>query len=106
MDQSDNRFYREAAPVDGGPAFPCHTNPRPGTLSDAPQGMTLRDYFAAHAPIDQEISLAYAQKIVGRDCPDYAGATIANAMFWAEFRARMRYIEADAMLRARGEPCA
>ena len=33
----------------GGPAFPCHTNPQPGRLSDAPQGMTMRDYFAAAA---------------------------------------------------------
>lgn len=33
----------------GGPAFPCHTNPRPGQLADAPQGMTLCDYFAAKA---------------------------------------------------------
>lgn len=32
-----------------GPAFPCHTNPRPGVLSDAPQGITRRDYFAAKA---------------------------------------------------------
>ncbi len=33
----------------GGAAFPCHTNPKPGFLADAPQGMTLRDYFAAKA---------------------------------------------------------
>ena len=34
---------------DGGPAFPCHTNPRPDYLANAPQGMALRDYFAAAA---------------------------------------------------------
>lgn len=34
---------------DGGAAFPCHTNPRPGFLANAPQGMTMRDYFAAKA---------------------------------------------------------
>jgi len=34
---------------DGGAAFPCHTNPMPGKLANAPQGMTLRDYFAAAA---------------------------------------------------------
>lgn len=34
---------------DGGTAFPCHTNPMPGKLANAPQGMTLRDYFAAAA---------------------------------------------------------
>jgi hypothetical protein len=34
---------------DGGAAFPCHTNPMPGKLANAPQGMTLRHYFAAAA---------------------------------------------------------
>lgn len=33
----------------GGPAFPCHSNPAPGRLLDAPEGMKLRDYFAAKA---------------------------------------------------------
>lgn len=31
------------------PAFPCHTNPLPGKLANAPQGMTKREYFAAAA---------------------------------------------------------
>lgn len=33
----------------GGPAFPCHTNPLPGKLANAPQGMTLRQYYKAAA---------------------------------------------------------
>jgi hypothetical protein len=33
----------------GGAAFPCHTNPMPGKLANAPQDMTLHDYFAAAA---------------------------------------------------------
>jgi len=34
---------------DGGPAFPCHTNPLPGKLANAPQGMTMRQYYKAAA---------------------------------------------------------
>ncbi|HDR9134415.1 hypothetical protein [Burkholderia vietnamiensis] len=71
---------------DGGPAFPCHTNPRPGTLNEAPQGMTLRDYFAAHAP----------------DVPDDFDWAAGETDSWQR-RARWSFHYADAMLRARGE---
>lgn len=67
----------------GGPAFPCHTNPRPDMLNDAPQGMTLRDYFAAKvltSLLDQH-----------RDCDDIEIAKLA-------------YDLADAMLRQRIDP--
>ncbi|MGG5541927.1 hypothetical protein P4G95_09000 [Burkholderia vietnamiensis] len=73
---------------DGGPAFPCHTNPRPGTLNEAPQGMTLRDYFAAKfmqgfiAAPDRETEYSHVTK---DEC------------------AKRAYQMADAMLRARGE---
>lgn len=65
-------------------------------------GMSLRDYFAVHAQIDsEEVGVRYAEAIVGRDMPDFAADPIANSTFWADYRARMRYIEADAMLAAR-----
>lgn len=68
---------------DGGPAFPCHTNPRPGTLNEAPQGMSLRDYFAAKA------MQAYIARIQPHDMDD---ATFdANISRWS-------YETADAML--------
>jgi hypothetical protein len=73
---------------DGGAAFPCHTNPRPGTLNDAPQGMTLRDFFAAKA-----LAAMIAQP--GKD-PENCGkkAVPRLAMFAYEY--------ADAMIAARG----
>lgn len=92
MDQTENRFYRdkEVAAVDGGPAFPCHTNPRPGHLTDAPQGMTLRDYFAGKA---MEGMLAHATRYRPRaDAPEDWHVAIAEEA----------YELADAMLRARG----
>ena len=68
-------------------------------------GMTLRDYFAAHtAEVSDEIGIQYAEKIVGRKMPDFAALPLDNAAFWAEYRAIMRYIEADAMLAARVKP--
>lgn len=78
MDQSENRFYRERAfaLADGGPAFPvpdrdmAHaagsaavmgvTDPaeRDRLYADAynkaVRGMTLRDYFIAHAPAEPQ----------------------------------------------------
>lgn len=102
----------------GGPAFPTQINNsgitpikgfngeeiKPQTFSAYP-GMTLRDYFAAHsAEVSDEISIQYAEKIVGRKMPDFAAMPLDNAAFWAEYRAIMRYIEADAMLAARVKP--
>jgi hypothetical protein len=87
---------------DGGSAFPCHFNPRPDTLNEAPQGMSLRDYFAVNAAVClDDYGVPYASSIVGRGMPDFASDPLGNQLFWAEFRARMRYAEADAMLVAR-----
>jgi len=69
---------------DGGAAFPCHTNPMPGKLANAPQGMTLRDYFAAAALTGY---LANAEN--GTTCD--------------EKLAKWSYATSDAMLAARKE---
>lgn len=78
----------------GGPAFPV-----PGYNN--PQGMTLRDYFAAHCP-DSEV-----------DCPTWGEIKKFKGLVgslaieswrpeWtAEFKAAKRYAYADAMLAAR-----
>lgn len=72
---------------DGGAAFPCHTNPRPDHLADAPQGMSLRDYFAANA-MQAMISTAGAPCLLGLEGRDHYTANAAYKM-------------ADAMLAAR-----
>ena len=38
----------------GGPAFPATSWDREGEFLGANNGMTLRDYFAAHAPAERE----------------------------------------------------
>lgn len=92
----------------GGPAFPTHRlqwdyGSEERELATKHSGMTLRDFFAAEVGVnDTDITVPYGEAIVGRKMPDYARDPMANAVFWADVRARLRYIEADAMIRARG----
>jgi hypothetical protein len=67
-------------PNDGGPAFPCHTNPLPGKLANAPQGMTLRDYFAGQALQGAAHRLNNPHEhrdILASDCYEIADAMLA-----------------------------
>ena len=82
---------------DGGPAFP---------VQDAAKwqahGMSLRDYFAIHADMGdvEELSRAWGEKLLGRANPGISDL-VACLQWWAEYRATLRYMEADAMLAAR-----
>jgi hypothetical protein len=88
------------APDDGGPAFPV---PNDANVNGQ-EGMTLRDYFAAKADgIDAECSALYAEALTGRAKPE-GGDLIEWSIFWADADARAKYIQADAMLRARLAP--
>jgi len=85
----------------GGSAFPFKYQ-GPTTAPEIYYGMTLRDYFAAKAPKEIfDVSLAHAKQLVGRECPIYIEDPKGFAEFWADCRAVLRYIEADAMLKAR-----
>lgn len=67
-------------------------------------GMTLRDYFAIHAThVTDEVGIGYAERVVGRDMPRFESDPLGNSAFWAAYRSRMRYIEADAMLAERAK---
>ncbi|WP_175958455.1 hypothetical protein [Burkholderia sp. BCC0405] len=72
----------------GGPAFPSTTKTYIAddgdTMHQGANGMSLRDYFAAHAP----------------DVPDDFGWADGETDTWQR-RARWSYCYADAMLRAR-----
>ncbi|MNF74936.1 hypothetical protein D3C84_569830 [compost metagenome] len=92
----------ECHAVDAGkePAFPVGANEYGGHGTCF--GLSVRDYFAANVQLFfDDYSVTYAAGVVGRDMPDYAASPLENAKFWGEFRARMRFIEADAMLAAR-----
>jgi len=86
----------------GGPAFPTENAHQSGPITWHHEGMTLRDYFAAKAPKEIfDVSLSHAKQLVGRECPAYIEDPKGFAEFWADCRAVLRYIEADAMLKAR-----
>jgi len=84
---------------DGGPAYPCHTNPLPGKLANAPQGMTLRDYFAGHViasmverdlrRFQRDSDSIYEDLTVFDDCGAWLDAAMES------------YAIADAMIEAR-----
>lgn len=67
------------------------------------QGMTLRDYFAINADIGNmdELSMELGESLLSRKCPCFKDDPVGLLVWWAEYRAKMRYIEADAMLEAR-----
>jgi hypothetical protein len=88
----------------GGQAFPT-----PGYIADANHehykwptpGMTLRDYFAAHAVVEVDIpNLNEAAISLGIDPPK--DSSYAARMFcYASIVAKARYLMADGMLAAR-----
>lgn len=88
-----------SAAHNGGPAFPV-----PGLQNDEDfNGMTLRDYFAVHADIGDvdQLSQQIGASLTGRPCPDWAIEPHGCLSWWAEYRAIVRYIEADAILKER-----
>lgn len=95
---------------DGGPAFPHESYCREADMDTVKPGMTLRDYFATHEPLDPNNSIgkALAEKLIGRRMPekedgfkDHYELALAVSIFWADAEAAYRYLRADAMLRAR-----
>lgn len=96
---------------DGGPAFPCEWD-YIGSNRSAANGMTLRDYFAVHStqPGCSEIcALKGLRHQLGAVWQD-ADTRIASFDYWWEdlplderllLSARVRYAQADAMLKAR-----
>jgi len=92
---------------DGGPAFPLPISVGPSgdvyhAAAWASGGMSLRDYFAAHAPqhrvefdtIDQMLDFLGTKNVT-------PGGMVGNAIDAAKVQAKLAYIYADAMLAAR-----
>lgn len=78
---------------DGGPAFPIPNDPRPGAYEAHP-GMSLRDYFAATAPITMAEVVQYYRRYPHINVDVERGAFLS-------LMADLRYQYADAMLAAR-----
>jgi len=94
---------------DGGPAFPAPNFAVPRDMADEMvvklrdmQGMTLRDYFAAAMDVEYQF-----EQMTG-DCAEALGVPMPigqGSAAWprwrAAMRAKLRYMAADAMLKAR-----
>jgi hypothetical protein len=81
----------------GGPAFPSLHEL--GDIATTDAGMTLRDYFAATVDMDVTINQQeLAEQIVCRPFPE---DQLEMLVFGLELSARVRYMSADAMLKAR-----
>lgn len=78
-----------------------------GYLAKDRQGMTLRDYFAAHTPPIEELGVTAAESITGLKLPirdnyeDESDFWVDSIGFWAMANAKYRYMQADAMMEAR-----
>ena len=87
----------------GGPAFPAEHGRCQNNRED---GMSLRDYFAIHEPLDpnESIGTALAEQLVGSPLPRNEDGTydaLKVSKYWARAEAEYRYMRADAMLEAR-----
>lgn len=90
---------------DGGPAFPAMVEDEnsPDHICTNYAGMTLRDYFAAHATIETAEDAwgdCVKSALLKRPAPAN-GDWIERLQFEADFRAAWKFMRADAMLEAR-----
>lgn len=84
----------------GGAAFPIIGQ---DITSYAHEGMTLRDYLAAHADgFSDQVTVEFASQATGLEVPEsHDGYEVA--LFCSKADAIYKYMQADAMLAARGE---
>lgn len=91
---------------DGGSTFamPVSHVPVTGvhTWNNAQLGMSLRNYFAAHAPtqIGDDTDPKWISGRTGIALPQASGDDVAWAKFWAACEAKLRFEYADAMIAA------
>jgi hypothetical protein len=82
---------------DGGPAFPAH-------WGDNERGMSVRDYFAIQAPgLSDDVLAETIEKCcpeIGK-MPSWDGDPIGNLKWWMLADAKIRFMQADAMLKER-----
>lgn len=64
---------------------------------------TLRDEFAMHVDIGDidGYTKTFQEAVVGRAKPDYAIDTAGWIRFWNDFEMTLRYLKADAAMKAR-----
>lgn len=83
----------------GGAAFPIIAHENTNYIHE---GMSLRDYFAAHADgFSDQVTAEFAAQATGLEVPEsHNGNEVA--IFWSKADAIYKYMQADAMLAVRG----
>lgn len=86
---------------DGGPAFPFLEVDHDGRPYHQNSGLSLRDYFAIHAEKPDLTQLEHQEftQLAGKFTGSYR--TLDHLLWLAETEAALRYLIADAMLKAR-----
>lgn len=85
----------------GGAAFPNPCGQNLHHYNDSQKGMTLRDYFAAHADgFSDQVTAEFAAQATGLEVTEsHDGSEVA--LFWSKADAIYKYMQADAMIAAR-----
>lgn len=89
------------------PAFPGTDTVHPETFErfePINQGISTRDYFATHANIEEDLSDAAYEAIMGEKAPIGRESLFERLKWHAEAEAKYRFMKADAMLAARMKP--
>lgn len=86
----------------GGAAFPSMYDQTFEQNFGHEAGMTMRDYFASHADgFSYGVTAEFASQATGLEVPEsHDGYEVA--LFWSKADAIYKYMQADAMLAARG----
>jgi hypothetical protein len=95
---------------DGGPALPTADAYHPsGQIAYGRKGMTLRDWFAGQETLEDldgpecSIQFYFLEALAGpKPIKPHCEDPIAWAVWESTWRANLKYIRADAMLKARG----
>lgn len=93
---TEDRFVERAFPVVG-------MSQRAGPAHIFEHGMSLRDYFAAHAlPFSDDSSIQWRAATLNWPQPDYNAMSAHEKLAWCtRADAAYKYLQADAMLEAR-----
>ena len=77
------------------------------TQAEAPASRStqdLRDWFAGQESLpDCDLAISAMEQIIGRKSPKFAESPLDYMIWEADVRAALRYIRADAMIRARNK---
>lgn len=82
---------------DGGPAFPVAETHHVAADLDWTCGMSLLDWFAGQVSAEHDFDLSFAQALAG-PMPEWQKDSMAYLQWTATWKAKWRYIQAEALV--------